>query len=84
MALRRRDLMVKVKIDGESKHDRFIRLATARTQSAIKKIRVLGNCANNDSYEYSDAEASKIIRALEDEIKALKVLPLLRLLNHFA
>ena len=65
--------MVKVKIDGESKHDRFLRLATARTQAAIDKIRILGNCANRDNYEYTDAEANKIIRALEEEVKALKL-----------
>ena len=64
--------MVKVKIDGESKHDRFIRLATTRTQTAINKIRVLGNCANMDNYEYTADEANKIIRALENEVKALK------------
>lgn len=65
--------MVKVKIHNESKHDRFLRLATARTQAAIDKIRILGNCANRDNYEYTDAEANKIIRALEEEVRALKL-----------
>ena len=64
--------MVKVKIEGETKRDRFLRIATARTQVAIEKLRILGNCANRDAYEYTDAEADKIIRALEEEIKTLK------------
>ncbi len=64
--------MVKEKIDNESKHDRFLRLATTRTQAAINKIRILGNCANQNNYEYSDADANKIIRALEEEVRALK------------
>ncbi len=64
--------MVKVKIEGETKRDRFLRIATARTQVAIEKLRILGNCANRDAYEYTDAETDKIIRALEEEIKTLK------------
>jgi len=64
--------VVKVKIEGETKRDRFLRIATARTQVAIEKLRILGNCANRDAYEYTDAEADKIIRALEEEIKTLK------------
>lgn len=64
--------MVKVKVKGETKHERFTRLATSRTQAAIDKIRVLGNCANRDNYEYTEAEANKIIKALEEELRALK------------
>ena len=65
--------MVKVKIHDESKHDRFIRLATSRTQAAIDKIRILGNCANRNNYDYTDAEINKIIRALDEELRALKL-----------
>jgi hypothetical protein len=64
--------VVKVKIDGETTRDRFLRLATARTQVAIDKLRILGNCANKNSYEYTDSEADKIIRAIEEEVRALK------------
>jgi hypothetical protein len=65
-------VLVKLKVDGETKRDRFVRLATQRTQVALNKLRILGNCANKDGYEYSDAEADKIIRAIEEEVKALK------------
>lgn len=64
--------LVKVRVEGESKHDKFMRLATARTQETITKIRILGNCANKDSYEYSEAETDKIIKAIEEEIRILK------------
>ncbi len=64
--------MVKVKVEGETKQDRFTRLATQRTQEALNKLRILGNCANRDNYEYSDAEAEKILRAIDEEVKVLK------------
>ena len=52
----------------ESKNDRFLRLAEARTERALHSIRLLGNLSNKSIYGYSDADVRKIFKALESEI----------------
>ena len=64
--------MVKVKVKNESKYERFRRLATGRTQKVLDALRILGNCANTQTYEYKREEVEKIfknIRATTEEIK---------------
>lgn len=53
----------------ESKHDKFIRIAEARTNKAGEMIRLIGNCANASSYEYTEEEVKKIFAYLERELK---------------
>lgn len=54
-------------------HAKFIELANARVARAIKDLRLIGNLANRRNYDYTDAEAKRIIRALEAELDTLKV-----------
>lgn len=56
----------------EPKRDKFVELAQRRTVNAIKAIRVIGKLGNRSAYEYTDADVSKIVKALNDEIEALK------------
>lgn len=51
-------------IAGETKHDRFVRLAERRTQLVLEKLRILGNCSNRGIYEYSEDEIERIFRAI--------------------
>lgn len=53
----------------ESKHNKFIRIAEARTNKAGEMIRLIGNCANTGSYEYTEEEVKKIFAYLERELK---------------
>lgn len=57
----------------ESKSDRFKRIASKRTNEILDKIRILGNCANRRSYEYSDAEVNKIFSEIDRELKLAKI-----------
>ena len=50
-------------VQGETKEQRFQRLATKRTQAALQKIRLLGNLTTS-SYAYTPEQAAKIIGAL--------------------
>jgi len=64
--------MVKVKVKNESKHEKFRRIATSRTQKVLDALRVLGNCTNTQTYEYTREEVEiffKNIRATTEEIK---------------
>ena len=50
-------------VQGETKEQRFQRLAIKRTQAALQKIRLLGNLTTS-SYAYTPEQAAKILGAL--------------------
>ena len=66
--------MVKEYVPGEGKKEKFNRIATIRTKRVLEKLRVLGNCANRGTYEYTENDVKKIFFAIEDEIKRVKSL----------
>lgn len=55
-----------------NKREKFIRLAQARVERGIKTMRLIGNLSNRSNYQYSDADVSKIMAALESEIRQLR------------
>jgi hypothetical protein len=52
--------------------ERFVGLANKRVTNAIRQIRLVGNLANRRSYQYTEADAKKIVRALQQEVNVLK------------
>jgi len=56
----------------ESKHDRFRRLATKRTNVVLQRLQILSYCANPQLYDYSDEDIKKMFRAIESELKRVK------------
>jgi len=64
--------MVKPKIENETKEQKFKRIATARTQRILEDLRLLGNCANSNNYDYSEEEINKIFSTIEQELKRVK------------
>lgn len=58
---------------GESKRDAFRRLATQRTNAVLDRLRILGHCANPALYEYSEEDVRKMFRAIDAEVRAVKV-----------
>jgi hypothetical protein len=56
----------------ETKREKFLRLATQRTQEVLDRLRILGNCANRQLYEYTESDVKKIFSAIEDQLKAVK------------
>jgi ribosomal protein L7/L12 len=55
-----------------AKREKFVELAQKRTVNAIKAIRVIGKLGNRSAYDYTDTDVSKIVKALNEEIEALK------------
>jgi len=51
---------------------RFVELANKRVTKAIKDLRLVGNLANQRVYKYDDADAKKIVKALQNEMDVLK------------
>ena len=51
---------------------RFIDLANKRVTKAIKDIRLVGNLSNRRSYTYTESDARKIVRVLQEELNVMK------------
>lgn len=56
----------------ETRSERFVRIAEARTNKIIDMIQLLGNCANKSNYEYSKEDVKMIFGAIETELRAAK------------
>ena len=56
----------------ESRSEKFKRVATKRTNELLEKIRILGNCSNKSTYEYTNEEVAKIFKSLEKQLEAIK------------
>ena len=58
----------------ENKRDRFVRIATKRTNQVLNELRKLGNCSNKRMYEFSDDDVKKIFRAIKKETDRIEKL----------
>lgn len=56
----------------ETKREKFVRMAEARTIKIISMVRLLGNCSNRLAYEYSEKDVSKIFNAIESAVSDAK------------
>jgi len=57
---------------NETKRERFKRLASLRTNEILKRIRILGNCANRGMYDYREEEIRKIFSTIENKVRETK------------
>lgn len=57
---------------NESRRERFVRLAEARTNKIIDMVKLLGNCSNLSNYEYTQDDVKHIFDAIEQEVKSAK------------
>ena len=64
--------MDKQDLKNEHPRDRFKRLATARTNIVLKRLKVLGNCANRSAYTYTEEEVTKIFSEIERRVRETK------------
>ena len=56
----------------ETKREKFVRVVESRTNKIIDKVRLLGNCSNSSTYEYSQADVDKVFTAIDNEVKKAK------------
>lgn len=55
------------------RRDRFLKIASNRTNKIIDDIRLLSNCSNTNNYEYTEEEVEKMFVAISaalDEAKS--------------
>jgi len=56
----------------EAKVERFKRLATLRTNAVMKRLKILGNCANRQIYDYTEVDVNKIFTVIERQVRETK------------
>jgi len=54
------------------KRKRFRKLAVYRTNEVLKRLKILGNCANRSAYDYTEEEINKIFSEIERKVKEIK------------
>jgi ABC-type Fe3+-hydroxamate transport system substrate-binding protein len=55
-----------------NKRKKFEDIAVRRVNRVIKEIRLIGNLSNRSSYEYTEEDVKKIVKALQREVDAVK------------
>jgi len=58
--------------EKDIKRERFIRLAEKRTNEVLKRLKILGNCSNRQTYSYTKEDIEKIFSAIEKRVKEIK------------
>lgn len=57
---------------SDNKRERFKRLGEYRTNEVLKRLKVLGNCANRSAYSYTEDEINKIFIEIDKMVKSVK------------
>lgn len=57
----------------EDKRERFERLAEKRVTDVINKLRLIGNLANKNNYDYTEEHVKQILDAFDQELRSLKL-----------
>jgi hypothetical protein len=57
---------------SRDKATKFVELANKRVNRAIKNIHLVGNLANRQNYEFTEDQAKKIVKALQQAVDVLK------------
>jgi hypothetical protein len=53
------------------RREKFVQLAEKRVVRSIRDLRLIGNLANRNNYEYTEADVQRIITTLMSEIRAV-------------
>ncbi len=57
---------------AKTKRERFIEIASKRTNRIIDDLHLLGNCSNKNNYEYTEEDVRKMFNAIDDALKEAK------------
>lgn len=55
-----------------TKRDKFVELAEARVNRAIKDLQLIGNLSNRSAYEFNEADVRKMFAAIQKAADAAK------------
>jgi (p)ppGpp synthase/HD superfamily hydrolase len=55
------------------RRERFINVAGRRVQKVLDDLESLSKCANKSTYEYTEDEVRKMLKAITDKVAILKM-----------
>jgi len=58
--------------NNETSEERFKRVAEARTNAVLDKVRILGNLSNRQMYSYSEEDINKIFSAINKQLREVR------------
>ncbi|MBM3314294.1 hypothetical protein FJY71_00425 [candidate division WOR-3 bacterium] len=58
--------------ERESKADRFRRVAQRRVENIVEALRILGNCSNRSTYEYTGEQVEQMFDFLLKQCDGVK------------
>lgn len=58
---------------NNAKKERFKTVASRRVQKVLDDLESLSKCANRSTYEYSDEDVRKMMKAITDKVQLLKL-----------
>ena len=58
--------------NNETPEQRFIRIATVRTNAVLDRIRILGNLSNKQMYSYSEEDINRIFSAINKQLREVR------------
>lgn len=58
---------------SETKHEKFVRLATTRGNRVLKDLELLGNLSHRGNYEYSEEEVRKLFNQIDAAVRETKM-----------
>lgn len=56
----------------DKRQDNFKRLAAARTNEVLRRLKILGNCGNRSHYDYTEEQIVKIFSEIEKKTREVK------------
>lgn len=59
-------------MDKSEKRERFERVASNRVQKVIDFLALIGNCANRNNYEYTEADVELMFTEMNKALKAAR------------
>ncbi len=56
----------------KEKREKFKRVASRRTDVVLNDLRLLGNCSNKSTYNYTEEDVRKIFVAIDEQLRITK------------
>jgi len=56
----------------DKRRENFNRIASARTNEILRRLKLLGNCANRSNYDYTEDQVGKIMSEIDKRLRQVK------------
>lgn len=60
--------------NSKQKKERFKRVASRRVENILNDIQSLSKCSNKNNYGYTEADITKMLKAIKEEIRLMETL----------